>query len=36
MNECDRKTVGAEPGVESTHVLSLSGVFSMDGATDRI
>jgi hypothetical protein len=32
----DRKTVGAGPGVGSTLVLSLSGMVSMDGATDRI
>ena len=32
----DRNTVEAGPGVESTLVLSLSGAFSVDSATDRI
>jgi hypothetical protein len=36
MSGGDRKTVGAGSGVESTLVLSLSGMFSMDGTTDRI
>ena len=29
MSDGDRETVGAGSGVEGTHVLSLSGMFSM-------
>ena len=36
MSDGDRETVEAGSGVESIHVLSLSGMFSMDEATDRI